>query len=262
MQFTLTIVTLATLNRSLIVMCLYWKKKYLCGCESHIFKDRCIIILRSPNGKCDQEEIQEEPRKSYFKCYDCIRLEVEVEKSQAKVKAEKEEEQRKKDEEKARKLQIRKNAEMRAQREREEDARRDRELKAAIEREKREGGVWVDASNKKTKGRKGGAANLPSPPMSAPATIGTFRAAGVTGAVGGVFAPLSTKGTSTVNNKLTAMKIEEAVKPAADIKDQGKETKGSGIDPGGRAGHWGPKNAPKSPPKKILKHENLIAKKA
>lgn len=273
-------------------MCLLWKKVYLCGCSSHLFRERCTACLRSGGDNCDHPQYATDPRKSHFKCYDCLKDEDIAEKqaviNAAMESAKKAEEQRKKEAEKARLEKIRRDAELRAQRERDEEARIDRDKKAEMERAKREGGPWVESgSTKKGKGRKGsGQVNMgfsTSSWNSASAARG-FK----TGA--GVFAPLVQKekelGASILSTPtIIASNVEEkdnvVVKDIEIIKANGVSkdngvakangvVKDKSMDPGGRAGIWGRKSGPKagaksppkSPPKRILKPENPSGKKA
>jgi hypothetical protein len=186
-------------------MCLYWKKLFLCGCVSHVFRERCTFVLRNPHDPCPTEGFEEKPRKSHFMCYDHIKALVEEEKRTKWESLQKAEEQRKKDEEKARKDKIRKDAEMRAEREREEERTRERDRKAEIERQRREGSLWVDAGgSRKGKGKKGGARSTLQIPYTAPAVMTTFKIEGA----GGAFAPLSPKDATTVRTVLAFATID------------------------------------------------------
>lgn len=308
-------------------MCLYWKKDYLCGCTSHIFRDRCYPCLHSASDdQCENHEVEETPRKSHFQCFDCLVKEDKAEKAKAMEDAEKAqeqliiaskkaEEQRKKDAEKARQQQIRETARIQAEKDKEEEIRRKRDLKAEQERVRREGGAWVDAaSGKRAKGRKGNTrgGRPPSPISSSP--LKNSFAAGP-----GIFGTLATENEtpSTTDNNATSKEnvaqgskndkngtglsnnlpapkgnsdggsgsnIKESsdtrntntvifrgknpvktILTSKDDKDSNAPSKdttkanGSTVDPGGRAGRWGPSTAPKSPPKtapkKILKPE-------
>ncbi|KAF2661067.1 hypothetical protein K491DRAFT_711316 [Lophiostoma macrostomum CBS 122681] len=274
-----------------LAMCNYWTKKYLCGCDSHVFRNRCPIGLRS-DVVCDIMDREDEPHKSYFQCFDCIKREVEQEKIQAARTAQlaekdrrKAEEQSKKDADKARQVQIRAEAEVRAQRERDEEVRRARDRKAEAERAKREGGAWVDAgSSKKGRGRKGtggvnvrggnGDASLPPTPVSAPPAFSGFKKE-----MGGVFGPLTAKepmmgpmgsmGMASATSPTTAAhgppppavgiarprsplpKTDLRLPPKPEFAPGSRPPPPStmtpaaapkGVDPGGRAGHWGPKH--------------------
>ena len=215
-------------------MCNYWTKKYLCGCDSHIFRERCQVALRDENA-CDAMEREEAPRKSYFPCYTCLKAEVEAEKKQkiqdaeqAEMARRKAEEQMKKEAERARQAQIRKDAEVRAQRERDDEMRRERDRKAEVERAKREGGLWMDAgSHRKGRGKKphgGGSVrgmfdnSLPPSPVSAPPAFGSFkRETGVYGPLTAkepMMGPMGSMGAPNVNTPVI-METQPAPAPAA-----------------------------------------------
>jgi hypothetical protein len=295
-----------------LAMCNYWTKKYLCGCDSHVFRERCQVGLRS-DGVCDVMKREDEPRKSHFQCYDCIKGEVEQEKQHAAQFAQlaekdrnKLEEQRRKEADKARQLQVRAEAAARAKRENDEAQRRAQDQKAEAERAKREGGLWVDAgSTKKGKGRKasGGGSmrglpdtRLPPTPVSAPPAFSGFKKE-----LGGVFGPLTAKepmmgpmGSMGMPSAMNTAAAAEGPPPPAhtiarhrspppktDLRLPPKPqftpsakisapppssppiTAPKGVDPGGRAGRWGPKSNNNSQrsrenqsPKKILKNDS------
>ncbi|KAF2010123.1 hypothetical protein BU24DRAFT_71218 [Aaosphaeria arxii CBS 175.79] len=228
-------------------MCKLWKKTYLCGCSSHLFRDRCTTALRSPSDTCDECSQEDEPRKSYFKCYDCLKLEVEQEKVDAVRLAAAVEEQKKKDTEKARQERIRREAEERAAREREEDARRERERRSEMERAKKDGGAWVEMGSQRRKGKKGfqprgriTSLHAGGSEPNSPLTIKT-NAPGMSGITGAFGALRSAPPTATTMTGL-------------------KENGASGVDPGGRAGRWGPSNKTDTPVR-ILKPDRTDWKK-
>ncbi|KAF2709131.1 hypothetical protein K504DRAFT_381165 [Pleomassaria siparia CBS 279.74] len=208
-------------------MCLYWHKGYMCGCISGRHLDQCREALFT-REICTEVGLEATPRKSYFPCYDCIRAEVyqerdaEARAAAAAATAAKnaQEDKRIADElarEMVRKEKLRKDAEARAQRERDEEAKKERDRKADIERQRREGGAWMEASTgRKGKGRKHN------------------------GQSGGALGPGPGSPTS-----MMAMKGAGAASLA---KSSGSPAKGltpntnvpAGVDPGGRAGRWGP----------------------
>ncbi|KAF2791188.1 hypothetical protein K505DRAFT_69271 [Melanomma pulvis-pyrius CBS 109.77] len=203
-------------------MCIYWRKGHLCGCASRFYVETCRPALLA-HKTCEKVIEDLELRKSYFKCYDCLREEVRQEIRAANLAAEQaaaavkraQEDKKKVEElarEQARKDKIRKDAEERAQKERDEDAKRERDRKAEIERQRREGGLWVDASaGKKGKGRKSGGAGGGSGP-------GTPMA---------ILTPKKGMGSPSPTPKAPTQALAAPQAPA-------------GVDPGGRAGRWGP----------------------
>ncbi|KAF2257659.1 hypothetical protein CC78DRAFT_573020 [Lojkania enalia] len=181
-------------------MCKRWKKKYTCDCTSHSFLDMCIPAKRS-NIICESVEEEKTLRKSHFPCYDCIRLEWKKEQIAAMEAQAAADREREKAEEKAKQEKVRREAEERAARERKEDARREQQRKLEAERARKEGGAWVSAPNKKSRGKKG---------------YGS-------GGGGHIGSPMTPK---PPNARPVAPTILQAAP--------------KGVDPGGRAGHWGP----------------------
>jgi hypothetical protein len=253
-------------------MCYYWKKTFTCGCNSHVFLDRCIEAARAhkncdlatighvsrllssailcnclitrPYSDCLQDET---PRKSYFPCFDCIVAEVKRENEQKEETKRTAEEERKREEEKARQIKIRKEQEMQVQWEREEEMRRERDRKAEMERAKRDGGPWVEAvSGKKGRGKMrggdGGGGNrgpLPMMPISAPPVLGVKVGVG--------------------SNSPLSPKDKAATKDHANVpKNMPITNKNLDVDVGGRAGYWGPK----SPVKILQKPDNKLENRA
>jgi hypothetical protein len=256
-------------------MCYYWKKTFTCGCNSHVFLDRCIEAARA-HKNCDLATIghvsrllslailwscsitrpysdglqDETPRKSYFPCFDCIVAEVKRENEQKEETKRTAEEERKREEEKARQIKIKKEHEMQVQREREEEIRRERDRKAEMERAKRDGGPWVEAvSGKKGRGkmRGGGGAGrgigsrdaLPMMPISA--------------------SPVLVVKTSVGSHSPLSPKDKTAAKGNANVpKNVPITNKNLDVDVGGRAGYWGPK----SPVKILQKPDNKLDNRA
>jgi hypothetical protein len=219
-------------------MCIYWRKSHTCGCRSRPYIDRChAALIAHTNCASNAQDLDVdnfELRKSYFQCFDCLKNEARVEMmalahaelklAEAAKKAEEDRrEQKKKADELARKERIRKEAEAKAQRERDEDAKKERDRKTEIERQRREGGAWQDvdkSSGRKGKGRKGatggGGIGPGTPtPVHAPKLLLTRE-----------------KGTSTSSPKSLKVLTQAPVAATAPV----------GVDPGGRAGRWGPGN--------------------
>ncbi|KAF2108073.1 hypothetical protein BDV96DRAFT_653277 [Lophiotrema nucula] len=199
-------------------MCHYWKKKYTCGCLSRIYLENCYPSLVS-RSLCDDipDPDPEHPRLSYFQCFECIKKDVAAEKRD-KLKAAEEKmemarlakEEAAKAAEKARQDRIRRDAEARARREREADLERKRLKEIDDERVRREGNPWVNFSAGGKKAKRGGRA-----PSS-----GSGLGAGATGKMG--------MGMSVLKKENGGME---------------KKVESSGIDPGGRAGVWGPRRS-------------------
>jgi hypothetical protein len=234
-------------------MCLYWKKVYLCDCISHVFRDRCPPCLRSEaNDKCNTEEVEEAPRKSYFKCFECLIKEDKAEKEAKREEAQKVADELVDKEEKARLEQLRREEKEKADREEQEEIRRKRDLKAQQERAKRESGVWQETVYaRRGKGRRGaaGMGSLPQTPFTAKPVAGFKTGAGTYGVLN-----------SQDPSKDMAMVTSTEVKgdENKDVKDENKtEKKGKSVDLGGRAGRWGPSSSPKT----ILKPEKPNWKK-
>ncbi|KAH7116116.1 hypothetical protein B0J11DRAFT_584148 [Dendryphion nanum] len=250
-------------------MCKYWKKAYLCGCHSHIFRDRCPSALRDPNDYCANHDIEDIPRRSFFKCFDCMVQEVREEKAEEEKKAAEAELAKKKEEERIRKDKLRRDAEDRARLEREEDVRRERDRRAEAERARREGGAWVELGGKerKKRGRAGGvgaggnvnggggtSGNRPGL-ITIASRNGVDSGAGFGPNNNGFEAPSPLSGMTKRMGKLGIgqAKASPQLKTSLDSGPNGAGTaKGgskenvpkNGIDPGGRAGTWGPKVSP------------------
>ncbi|KAF2473716.1 uncharacterized protein BDR25DRAFT_386575 [Lindgomyces ingoldianus] len=254
-------------------MCIGWKKMYLCACVSPPHIDRCRQAYVT--GHLCQDIVQEEyPRKSYFKCYDCIKFEVWNDREEAsraanqaeeekRMAEEKKQQEKKKAEEKARQERIRREAEERAKRERDEEDRVKEMKKIQEEKDRQAGGKWEAAGgNKKGKGRKGGGRVLS--PVGAGAGHGDLGRSG--GAVmsptgsgpglggrrdgpvpnqtvfkafpGGPGCPVP--GKSGIPGVLPVGAAGIAV-PSSPAKVVGNATADPpGVDRGGRAGQWGP----------------------
>ncbi|KAF2744298.1 hypothetical protein M011DRAFT_195818 [Sporormia fimetaria CBS 119925] len=258
-------------------MCIYWQKIYTCGCLSLVYRDRCTRCLRSSSSDLCEEQIREEkPRPSYFQCYTHTVEEDVTEKKQAEEKQKQTEQEQRKEAEKARQLQLRREAEQKAEQEKAEDLRRQKELKLEQERKKREGGTWVDASTKKNRRRGGNGKTALSPiTVSAPPPMGyggsesltsplkglslaeikENKATGTEGAIG--------KGNKTTKNDRGSGKQILSPKGSPSRSNMRKENSSvqaerfgnsnnkdkaiadsNGIDPGGRAGRWGPPTKP------------------
>ena len=121
-------------------MCILYKRIFLCGCESGNLRKRCVA--KEP---CKEVDVADQPFKSHFKCYDCLRKEAREEFEAKIAQMQKEEAQRELDQQ------------VRIQHE--DEMRRGRDRKAEMERQRREGGAWtVNSGNKKMKGKKSGGA--------------------------------------------------------------------------------------------------------
>lgn len=211
---------------------MYWKKLHTCG---HL-SDRPAVEMCRPgilsNAVCNDIGVDDEPRKSHFPCWQCIRGEARAEAEvkayadrEAVVKAHEIREQsireRHSDEQRAKEDRIRREAREQATREREEEAKIRATKEKEEERLKKDGGLWIETgSGKKGRGKK--AASAPATPFFAPPTM-----------------------KSLINKE---KKQNENLPKIGHKKD-------STMDPGGRAGVWGH-------PKKILsrKENDSMAK--
>jgi hypothetical protein len=219
-------------------MCLYWKKLHTC---SHL-SDRPYIEMCRPgflsNTVCPDISEDDKPRPSHFPCYPCIKLEARAE-TEAQVRLEQHEfakayeareravREKQAAELRAKEERVRREARDKAAREREAEQRAKREKEEAERKARKEGGAWIETSvGKKPKGKRSGGG---SGPTNTPAT------------------PL---------NPLSTIKMAAAPK---NIKEVGggagggerMSPKKGRVDPGGRAGTWGPK--------KILSRQENVA---
>ncbi|KAI8942910.1 hypothetical protein NX059_000949 [Plenodomus lindquistii] len=199
-------------------MCIYWRKLHTCGdISDRPYLEMCHSGVLS-NTVCAGITEDPTPRKSHFPCYSCIkneaRREVEegekerrereseaVEAHQRALKEKRDHEQRLKEE------RVRREAREKAAREREEESRI-KQFKEEQERKaKKDGGLWIET--KKGKGKKSGGNNVGGNPLSPVGKI--------------------------VGRENRAMGGAGVGAGAADKSPK------KGVDPGGRAGTWGPK---------------------
>lgn len=206
---------------------------HTCGHQS----DRPYIEMCKPgfltNTVCGDIGEDDNPRKSHFPCYPCIRSEAraEVEVSarlerEATDKANQAYEvavcERQAAELRAKEERIRREAREKAAKERTEEARIKAVKEKEEERARQEGGRWIEtASVKKGRGKKGAGTGMLMP-FSAPPIMETINSRG---------------------------KKENESNIKSSPKQEGKS-----IDPGGRAGTWGPK-------KILSRKENMDMKK-
>lgn len=202
-------------------MCHYWKKLHTCD---HL-SDRPYIEMCRPgyltNTVCPDISEDPHPRPSHFPCYPCIKLEARAEieaqalyEQAAIAKAYEARERAVKEKQaaelRAREDRIRREARDKAAREREAEQRAKREKEEEERKLRKEGGAWIEsAGGKKPKGRRAGNGSMSASP-------------------GAKMAP------SPRNNK------ENGVGGGAGTERMSPK-KGRGVDPGGRAGTWGPK---------------------
>ncbi|KAH6882645.1 hypothetical protein BKA58DRAFT_22632 [Alternaria rosae] len=225
-------------------MCLYWKKLHTC---SHL-SDRPYIEMCRPgflsNSVCPDISDDDKSRPSHFPCYPCIKLEARTE-TEAQVRFEQHEfakayEARERAvrgkqaaELRAKEERVRREARDKAAREREAEQRAKREKEEAERKAKKEGGAWIETSvGKKPKGkRNGGGSGSGSGSGSANAPV----------------TPLSTLSTTKM---AAAPKNIKELGGSAGGGERMSPKKGR-VDPGGRAGTWGPK--------KILSRQENVA---
>ncbi|KAI4669202.1 uncharacterized protein J4E79_001245 [Alternaria viburni] len=222
----------------LFKMCLYWKKLHTCG---HL-SDRPYIEMCRPgflsNNVCPDISDDDKPRPSHFPCYPCIKLEARAE-TEAQVRFEQHEfakayeareravREKQAAELRAKEERVRREARDKAAREREAEQRAKREKEEAERKAKKEGGAWIETSvGKKPKGKRNGGG---SGPANAPVT------------------PLNT--VSTIKMAAAPKNIKE-LNGGAGGGERMSPKKGR-VDPGGRAGTWGPK--------KILSRQENVA---
>jgi hypothetical protein len=212
---------------------MYWRKMHTCGHEG----DRPYIeMCRSgclSNTVCADIGTDEEPRKSHFPCYPCIKSEVRAE-AEARIKVERDAickalkareaavREKQAAVQQAKEERIRREAREKAAREREEEARLKAMKEKEEERAKKEGGLWIETgSGKKQKGKKGAAMDFTAMPFSAPLVLRTFADREKKENAGG--AKMSPKKQNDAGAKMSPKK------------------EGTNVDTGGRAGVWGPK---------------------
>jgi hypothetical protein len=219
-------------------MCLYWKKLHTC---THLSDRPYIEMCRAgflSNTVCPDISEDDSPRPSHFPCYSCIKLEARAE-TEAQVRFEQHEfakayeareravREKQAAELRAKEERVRREARDKAAREREAEQRVKREKEEAERRAKKEGGTWIETSGgKKPKGKRSGGG---SGPASTPATP---------------LNPLST---------LKMAAVPKNIKETAGNAGGGERMspKKGRVDPGGRAGTWGPK--------KILSRQENVA---
>lgn len=252
-------------------MCRYWKKQYTCGCLSHLYRDRCTTCLHASSAdECDNMETEETPRKSYFMCYPCLVQEDRREKQQAQQavtsaleRSKQEAELRKKEAEKQRQIQASRDLQLKAEREKEEELRRQRDLKAEQERKRREGASFVDVGSTRNRRRRNGGNTqntLPArlsqaPPPLTPGLFAplnehrpTSGGNGTTLTLSGLNIAANSKNGTTLNNtganqplsSINSTGIKENMDSSATNGNTRSPSKNTGVDPGGRAGRWGP----------------------
>lgn len=255
-------------------MCKLWKKRYTCGCISHAYRDRCAACLHSSStDDCVDVENTETPRKSYFPCYTCLVAEDRREKEEAQQANTKAAERSRQEAEKHRQIQQNRDSQLKMEREKEEELRRQRDLKAEQERKRREGGGWVDAGSTRGRrrgGRNGGNGNgngngngqstLPARPSQGPPALTpslytpltdqlpASNSNGTTLTLNGLNIAMNAGNATTVNAGSAATptgatndtKRENLGNMESSAKKPNRPSKKTGVDPGGRAGHWGP----------------------
>lgn len=196
-------------------MCQYWKKLHTCKHQSdRPYIEMCRDGFLS-NTVCLNIGEDDTPRLSHFPCYPCIKLEARAEiEAQARLeqdaiaKAYEARERAVKEklaaELRAKEERVRREARDKAAREREAEQRAKREKEEQERKIRKEGGAWIENSgSKKPKGRKSA--------VAAPNTAVTV--------------PKNTKENSGVGG----------------YGGEKMSPKNSRVDPGGRAGTWGPK---------------------
>ncbi|KAI0590179.1 Uup ATPase component of ABC transporter with duplicated ATPase domains [Pyrenophora tritici-repentis] len=209
-------------------MCQYWKKMHTCNHQS----DRPYIEMCRPgflsNTVCPDIGEDDKLRPSHFPCYPCIKLEARAEtEAQARLdedaiaKAYEARERAVKEKQaaelRAKEERVRREARDKAAKEREAEQRAKREKEEQERKARKEGGTWVETSgNKKPKGRKSG--SVVGLSLAAPNTPTSIM----------VTAPKNTKENS-------------GGAAAAGYGGERMSPKNSRVDPGGRAGTWGPK---------------------
>lgn len=194
---------------NILTMCLYWRKIHTCN---HV-GDRPYIELCRPgiisNTVCPDISNDEEPRKSHFPCYSCIKSEARAE---LEAKAWANDDALAKEhyaaEQRAKEARVRREAREKAAWEREEEMRTKQAKEEEERKARREGGLWIESgSGKKSKGRKGG---------------------GVAG-LGNPLSPVP----------MTPAVVLRENRPMGGEEQSPKKEKS--VDLGGRAGTWGPK---------------------
>lgn len=194
-------------------MCQYWKKLHTCNHQSdRPYIEMCRDGFLS-NTVCLNIGEDDTPRPSHFPCYPCIKAEARAEtEAQARLeqdaiaKAYEARERAVKEklaaELRAKEERVRREARDKAAREREAEQRTKREKEEQERKARKEGGAWIESSgNKKPKGR-----NMPTTSKAVTVPKNTKENSGVGGYSGEKMSP-----------------------------------KNSRVDPGGRAGTWGPK---------------------
>jgi hypothetical protein len=219
-------------------MCLYWKKLHTCDhLSDRPYIEMCRLGFLS-NTVCPDISEDDKPRPSHFPCYPCIKLEARAE-TEAQVRFEQHEfakayeareravREKQAAELRAKEERVRREARDKAAREREAEQRVKRDKEEAERRAKKEGGAWIETSvGKKPKGKKSGSGSGPS---NAPAT------------------PLNPL--STVKMAAVPRNIKD-ISASAGGAEKRSPKKGR-VDPGGRAGTWGPK-------KILSRQENVV----
>lgn len=219
-------------------MCLYWKKLHTCD---HLSDRPYIEMCRTgflSNTVCPDISEDDKPRPSHFPCYPCIKLEARAE-TEAQVRLEQHEfakayeareravREKQAAELRAKEERVRREARDKAAREREAEQRVKREKEEAERRAKKEGGEWIEtlvAKKPKSKrsGGDSGATSISATPLN----------------------PLSTLKMAAVPKNI------KEIGTGAGGGERMSPKKGR-VDPGGRAGTWGPK--------KILSRQENVA---
>ena len=219
-------------------MCLYWKKLHTC---SHLSDRPYIEMCRTgflSNTVCPDISEDDKPRPSHFPCYPCIKLEARIE-AEAQIRFEQHEfakayetreramREKQAAELRAKEERVRREARDRAAREREAEQRMKREKEEAERRAKKEGGAWIETSvGKKPKSKRSGggsgSASTPAIPLNSLSILKMATAPKNINEIGG------------------GVGGGERMSPKKDC-----------VDPGGRAGTWGPK--------KILSRQENVA---
>jgi hypothetical protein len=246
---------------------MYWIKGYTCGHMSRIYIDYCIDAARCKD-RCQDPPVDPTPRKSHFLCYDCIREEtldeLKVRGLATKKKSDMETAEEKKSvagenvhQDRTRHERLRKAHKDRAVREREEDTRK-----------KREGNVWqsIVPKYKTYRGRKGGASLTPirpgfqlvngagrrdgmlPGPASAPASRTLFESLAMGGGDSdngnrrgsGSGLSIDTSNCYGIGNSTNTGTVNSTGTSKFHENTKGGSAPPSVINPGGRAGYWGP----------------------
>ncbi|KAF2248866.1 hypothetical protein BU26DRAFT_308001 [Trematosphaeria pertusa] len=229
-------------------MCLYYRKLHTCGCISKPLLSMCRTgvlsnTLCTPLAPPPADDDAASARKSHFQCYDCLRLEAFAEhraKLQAAHDQQKGAEMAAKAEKFARRereQRVRREAAERAQLERERERARKEEEARMKEQERREGGLWIDAAAAgRKKGRKAGGGPL-SAPLPRGKKMGEMKIVQMEG-------PRSAAGLGAPPPSAPLMGAKKPGEVKIGEREPEPKSSASSLDPGGRAGVWGPKKGP------------------